>query len=197
MNTFPVHLLVPLPARHWPRRGACQQGAIQIPLRPFECEGERIDTRIRLDAIALDLSDFHALENHSHRFPVNPEDGYIDGCLYLQSRHVPVDVTELAFGALTPEGLPARLAGTLAFAAAGMHTWRDTPIVLSFLLELPPTAAQIDAAVASAIAATRARSLREAGKLMAWLTREHPNWEDRRALHEAVRGQLQALENLP
>ena len=50
-------------------------------------------------------------------------------------------------------------------------------------LDLPPTPAQIDAAIASAIAATGTRNARDAGRAMAWLVREHPGWDDRGALH--------------
>lgn len=35
---------------------------------------------------------------------------------------------------------------------------------------------------------------RDAGRVMAWLSREHPNWEDRRALHKNARLRLQAGE---
>jgi hypothetical protein len=195
MNDFPVHLLKPAPARYWPCHGPSQEAAIHIPLQAFALQKEAVETSIRLDGIALDLSDTHAHENHDHHFPVNPEEGYIDGSVYLQGRHVPVDITLLSFGAATPDGLPARLAGTIAFAAAGLNEWRDVPLELSFMLELPPTPAQIDAAVKAAIAATGATSMRDAGKLMVWLVREHPNWEDRRALHQHLRQQLQAQGN--
>jgi hypothetical protein len=194
MNEFPVHLLKPTSARYWPFRGPCQQAAIHIPLFPFMLESEVVETCIRLDCIALDLSDLQTLENRSHHFPVNPEDGYIDGSLYLQDRHVPVDVTLLSFGALTPDGLVARLVGTIAFAAAGLHAWHDVPFELSFVLEPPPTLMQMDAAVAAAIAATGTCNVSDAGKLMNWLIRQHPNWENRRALHERLYLHLQALE---
>lgn len=192
MTDFPHHLLAPANARHWPHKGPLQQAAIHIPLQPFALGSERVETSIRLDGIALDLSDLRNHENRSYPFPVNPQDGYIDGSLYLQGRHVPVDVTELSFGALAPHGLPTRLVGTVAFAAAGIHHWRDAPLALSFVLELPPTPAQIDAAIMAAIAATDARTARDAGKAMAWLIREHPYWEDRHTLHARLRQQIQA-----
>ncbi|HBP1105783.1 hypothetical protein ACET47_08505 [Pseudomonas aeruginosa] len=191
MINFPVHLLKPAPARHWPCRGPSQQAAIHIPLHPFTLQGEVVETSIRLDDIALDLSDLRAHENRDYRFPENPENGYIDGSLYLQGQHVPVDVTLLSFGALGPEGLAARLAGTIAFAAAGRNGWQDVSLDLPFVLEPPPTPAQIDTAVAAAIAATGASNVRDAGKLMAWLVRAHPNWDDRRALYERVCQHLQ------
>lgn len=56
-------------------------------------------------------------------------------------------------------------------------------MTLAFALELPPTPAQIDAAIFSAISATGARNASDAGRVMAWLVREHPGWDDRSALH--------------
>lgn len=82
---------------------------------------------------------------------------------------------------------------TAAFSAAGMAAWRDTPVALAFALELPPTPEQIDAAIASAIAATGARSMADAGRTMAWLVHEHPHWNDRRMLHERLRARLTSL----
>lgn len=160
-----------------------QQAAITITLRPFVLDGAAVDTCIRLDGIALPLDEPRSHAGRSHRFPVNPEPGYIDGSIYLLHRHVPLDVTELSFGTPGESTLSARLAGTLAFSAAGIAAWRDTPLELAFALELPPTPAQIDAAVARAIAATGAHSTRDAGRAMAWLVREHPGWDDRAALH--------------
>lgn len=197
MSDFPFHLLVAASARCWPHNGPAQQAAIHIPLQPFILDGERVETAIRLDGIALDLDDLRRHERRSYRFPANPQDGYIDGSLYLRHRHVPVDVTELSFDALAPQGLPARIAGTIAFAAAGLTAWRDTPFALPFALELPPTPTQIDAAIAAAIATTGARTARDAGKAMAWLVREHPHWDDRQALHTRLQQQIQALGNPP
>lgn len=196
-NDFPTHLLVPLSARHWPRHGPCGLATIHIALQPFSLQGERVETSLRLDGIALELDELRAHENKRYPFPVNPQDGYIDGSLYLQGVHVPVDITALDCGAMQAGGLPVRLTGSMALAAAGIQDWRDTPVDLSILLEPPPTPAQIDAAVASAIAATGALAPRDAGKVMAWLSREHPNWEDRRALHENARLRLQAGEAAP
>lgn len=190
MTEFPHHLLTATSAHCQPRSGPAQQAAITIVLRPFMLEGQPVDTSIRLDGIALDMQDPRSHAQRSHRFPVNPQDGYIDGSIYLLHRHVPLDVTELTFGAPGECTLPMRLTGTLAFSAAGMAAWRDTPVALAFALDLPPTPAQIDAAVALAIAATGARSMADAGRAMAWLVREHPHWDDRRMLHDRLRQRL-------
>lgn len=183
MTDFPHHLLTAATARCQPRSGPSQQAAITIALRPFSLDGQPVDTVIRLDCIALDMSDPRSHAQRSHRFPTNPQPGYIDGSIYLQHRHVPLDVAELSFSTPGEHGLPMRLAGMLAFSAAGITDWRDTPLELAFALELPPTPAQIDAAIASAIATSGARSMRDAGRAMAQLVREHPGWDDRSALH--------------
>lgn len=183
---FPLHLLAPLPARHWARHGPCDQAAIHIPLAPFVLHGERVDTSIRLDGIALDLGDLQAQARCSHRFPANPEEGCIDGSMYLQGRHVPVDITSLAFGTAEPCGIPLHIAGTMVFTVSGLGFWKDTPLELDILLEPAPTPAQIDAAIAVAVAAIGAQALRDAGKVMGQLTRQHPHWDDRKALHQAV-----------
>lgn len=183
MADFPCHLLSAASARCQPRSGPTRQAAITIALHPFLLDGQSVDTVIRLDGIALDLGEPRQQAGRSHRFPVNPQKGYIDGSICLLHRHVPLDVTELSFGAPDENTLPARLTGTLVFSAAGISTWSDTPLELAFALELPPTPAQIDAAIASAIAATGARNARDAGRAMAWLIREHSGWDDRSALH--------------
>ena len=183
MNSFPHQLLTAAVARRQAHSGPTQQAAITIALHPFVLDGQPLDTLIRLDGIALDLGDPRRQAGCSHRFPVNPQHGYIDGSVYLLHRHVPLDVTELSFGTPGEWTLPARLTDTLAFSAAGITAWSDTPLALAFALELPPTPAQIDTAVASAIAATGARQVRDAGRAMAWLVREHPGCDDRSALH--------------
>ncbi|MCW5577170.1 MAG: hypothetical protein KIS89_00885 [Dokdonella sp.] len=183
MADFPCHLLTAAGARCQPRSGPTQQAAITIALHPFMLDGQPVDTLVQLDGIALDLGEPRRQAGRSHCFPVNPRKGYIDGSICLLHRHVPLDVSGLSFGAPDERTLPARLTGTLVFSAAGITTWSDTPLELAFALELPPTPAQIDAAIAAAIAATGARNVRDAGRAMAWLVREHPGWDDRSALH--------------
>lgn len=183
MTDFPRHLLAAATARCQPRSGPTQQAAITIALQPFTLDDQPVDTAIHLGCIALDLREPRSHARRSHRFPTNPQPGYIDGSIYLLHRHVPLDVAALSFGTPGEHTLPARLAGMLVFSAAGMNDWRDTPLELAFALELPPTPAQIDAAIASAIAASGARSTRDAGRAMAQLVREHPGWDDRSALH--------------
>ena len=55
----------------------------------------------------------------------------------------------------------------------------------------------IDAGIASAIAATGARTIRDAGRVMAWLVRGHPGWDDRQALHARLCQHLSATGGDP
>jgi hypothetical protein len=50
---------------------------------------------------------------------VNPEDGYIDGSIYLVATHCPVDVTYIEFGPVTENQIPAMLHAYFDFDAAG------------------------------------------------------------------------------
>ena len=190
MNSFPIHLLQALNTRHYGFHTHCQQSTLHITLHPFDLQKKSVETHIRLDGIALDLSQLHAHEHRHYHFPINPEEGYIDGSVYLQNQHVPVDVTDLIFGTFTSQGLPVQIKGILTFSAISIKTWSDTAIALSCILELPPTKEQIHAAITTAIIETNANSMHDVGKLMGWLTRAYPNWEDRRALHDAVCHQL-------
>ncbi len=79
-----------------PAPASSQQAAIVIDLRPFTLDRSVVGTCIHLDAIALDMDDPRCQAGASHRFPVNPQPGYIDGSIYLYHRHLPLDVTELA-----------------------------------------------------------------------------------------------------
>lgn len=197
MSGFPHHLLVAAGAHCQPCNGPARQAAITIALRPFALEERTVDTCIRLDGIALDMAGPRRHADSYHRFPVNPQPGYIDGSLCLLHRHVPLDVTELSFGMPGEDRMPMQLTGTLVFSAAGIATWPDTPLTLDFVLDLPPTPAQVDAAIAAAIAATGACTLRDAGRAMAWLVRGHPGWDDRQALHARLCQHLSATGGAP
>lgn len=71
---------------------------IVIPITPFDFEGQRVETSVRLDLIDFGVTDWRLLNDKSFVFPVNPEEGYIDGSMYLGHAHNPADVTRIAFG---------------------------------------------------------------------------------------------------
>ena len=68
--------------------------SINIPVAKFKLDGEVVDTSIQLDDIAFTNS-FKNLLGKTVKFPVNPNEGYIDGSIYLRSAHNPVDVTAI------------------------------------------------------------------------------------------------------
>ncbi|WP_141584010.1 hypothetical protein [Actinomadura sp. WMMA1423] len=107
--------------------------SIEIPLEPFSADDEYepatfrpgtggpdlVTTAISLDHIVLPASGLAALERRAFAFPANPEEGYIDGSVYLVAAHCPVDVTRIEFGPATADHITATLRARFDFAAAG------------------------------------------------------------------------------
>jgi hypothetical protein len=91
----------PLQAQLSPRigilDGVAQCASLQILLAPFLFDSEIVDTSIRLDKINLPSIALVDLVGRSFTFPVDPEDRSIDGSIYLNAVHHPVDVTSMAF----------------------------------------------------------------------------------------------------
>lgn len=95
------------------------QFSIHLPLLPFEFEGERQDTEVVLEAIRLDVDDWRRAASQTFRFPTNPTPGYVDGSVYLDHVHNPVDVTRIRFGAYEDGCIPATLRLTIDFTYEG------------------------------------------------------------------------------
>ena len=100
MDNFPIEKLK---FTHAKLSGTDGSLSIEIGIEPFELSQdeytENVDTSIRLDCINLPKNVSH-LTGQSFCFPVNPEEGYIDGSIYFFAAHNPVDVTEIKFGEL-------------------------------------------------------------------------------------------------
>ncbi len=65
-----------------------------IPISAFKLDEENVETALRLDFIKLSKP----IENYIDEtitFPVNPNEGYIDGSIYLRGAHNPVDITAI------------------------------------------------------------------------------------------------------
>ncbi|MFC9970289.1 hypothetical protein ACFVH6_05230 [Spirillospora sp. NPDC127200] len=106
---------------------------ITIPLKPFSADDwrrpatfrpgpggpELVTTEISLDDVRLPATDLEALSRRTFTFPVNPEDGYIDGSVYLVAAHCPVDVTRIEFGPAGPDHITATFHARFEFGAAG------------------------------------------------------------------------------
>src|SRR6185436_17732351 len=66
--------------------------SIEVPLQSVD---KRTKTAIQLDFIQLpDLPfrGYRALVGRTLKFPINPKPGYIDGSVYLDGEHEPIDV---------------------------------------------------------------------------------------------------------
>lgn len=88
---------------------------IHIDLLPFEYDGQQEQTCVTLDFIALPVGNYRDLENCTFNFPVNPEEGYVDGSIYIAGMHNPFDVTRIVFEAGDKEGINTTLTARLSF----------------------------------------------------------------------------------
>jgi hypothetical protein len=69
---------------------------IIIPISKFIFENNITETAINLSQVALP-NDFSKCIGKTVVFPINPNQGYTDGSIYLAERHNPVDVSEIKF----------------------------------------------------------------------------------------------------
>jgi len=107
---FPKDLIRPLKAVLTRQPNSA---TIVIDLEPFELPNIAVESDIVLDGIALNEFDLEALEGQVLTFPVNPDNGYIDGSLYIEHAHHPVDVTKIEFDA--PSGPTCLVSFTIRF----------------------------------------------------------------------------------
>lgn len=128
MATFSHKDLKP---RHAILSGAPGDATITILLRPFLREGEIVDTSIRLEGIDLPSNLLRDLAGKAFEFPVNPDDGYIDGSIYLESAHHPVDVTSLNFSASRDGQLTLVVKGAYVFDFEGLDGLGRVPFTLA------------------------------------------------------------------
>ncbi|MBO9828247.1 hypothetical protein J7373_08330 [Xanthomonas sp. A2111] len=128
MSTFSPSLLQP---RHAILSGLPEDAALEILLRPFLHAGEIVDTSIRLDGIALPSLRLGELAGKRFDFPRNPQDGYIDGSLYLAGTHHPVDVDTLAFNRSRDGQLTLVAKGVYAFDVEGLDDLGKVPFTLA------------------------------------------------------------------
>ncbi|WOT04387.1 hypothetical protein [Shewanella youngdeokensis] len=88
-----------------------------------------METCIRLDSINIP-ADISALAGKTFTFPVNPEDGYIDGSVYFFAAHNPVDVTKITFGECENGKLPVTFETNwvLEFEMTGFENFNTTVV---------------------------------------------------------------------
>ncbi|KMM76999.1 hypothetical protein ACP93_01905 [Xanthomonas sp. NCPPB 1128] len=128
MSTFSPSVLKP---RHAILFGRPGDAALEILLRPFLHAGEIVDTAIRLDGIALPSLRLGELAGQRFDFPRNPQDGYIDGSLYLAGAHHPVDVDSLTFSLSRDGQLTLVVKGVYAFDVEGLDELGEVPFTLA------------------------------------------------------------------
>lgn len=108
---------------------------ISIALQPFELNGETVSTEFSLEGAELPLEAPADWQNKTFTFPVNPEEGYIDGSIYLGNVHTPADVTRIVFGTVHDEVIDARLTINLVFEHEG-GPFANTEVTLNVPLKM-------------------------------------------------------------
>ena len=130
MRPFPTDLLRPQTGT---LSGPASDASVTIPLAPFEFDGDLteedgpVETEIRLDGLRLPSTDPADLAGRRFEFPLNPEDGYVDGSVYVEHAHHPVDVSVVEFGERRGDRLAATFEVVLAFEYEGLGDYADTP----------------------------------------------------------------------
>lgn len=93
-----------------------------------------VETEFRFDGVQLS-EDRQALPNQTFTFPVNPNDGYIDGSIYLCCVHAPADVTSTKFGDICGDLINAEFSIHLNFEFEG-PSFQNTTIAVSVPLRI-------------------------------------------------------------
>ena len=120
-----------LKARHAILSGELGNVSIEIMISPFLHDQEIVDTSIHLDCINLPSSILRDLAGKSFEFPTNPNDGYIDGSIYLNNAHHPVDVTSLNFSKSRNGQLVLIVKGVYIFNYEGLDGLDNTQFTLA------------------------------------------------------------------
>ena len=107
---------------------------IRIPLDPFRLDGATVKTSVRLDFVRLPDVRWDALAHQTFQFPQNPEAGFIDGSMYIDGAHHPIDVTKVAFGQVTGGAIRATFTSVIDFAFEGLGDFVKTPWTFAALL---------------------------------------------------------------
>jgi hypothetical protein len=105
--------------------------SIDILMKPFLLNKEIVDTAICLDGIDLSSNMLRDLAGKSFEFPTNPDESYIDGSIYLEHAHHPVDVASLNFSKSRDGYLTLILKGVYVFGIGGLYNLGSTPFTLS------------------------------------------------------------------
>jgi hypothetical protein len=114
---------------------------IEIPLQAIDMSkiaeditNKNYQTSFQLDWIKLNIRSLQDLENKTFTFPINPDEGYIDGSIYLFDVHNIVDTTSLSFGKFKNQKIPIKTVLRIDFELEG--TGFKTTKYLDFETEL-------------------------------------------------------------
>jgi hypothetical protein len=114
---------------------------IEIPLQAMDMSkiaeditNKNYQTSFQLDWIKLNISSLQDLENKTFTFPINPDEGYIDGSIYLFDVHNIIDVTSITFGKINNKKIPIKTVLSIDFELEG--TSYATTKFLDFETEL-------------------------------------------------------------
>ncbi len=89
--------------------------SLTVLMHAFVLEGELVASVMQLDGIQLPSARLADLVGKAYDFPLNPDDGYIDGSIYLAHRHHPIDIKRLEFHANRQGGATLLLKGCYVF----------------------------------------------------------------------------------
>jgi hypothetical protein len=92
---------------------------IVLLIATFILDQEPVDTSLRFDHIALP-EPLETYVGQTVSFPVNPEEGYIDGSMYLRSAHNPVDISAIRFVAIKEDVIIVELTMDFVFDFEGI-----------------------------------------------------------------------------
>ena len=128
MEDFPKANIKPIVSRFFGPDGCV---SIEVELEPFKlCSrdySENFNSSIRLDGIEI-TNNLKEIENKTIDFPINPEDGYIDGSIYFYASHNPIDVKQIEFGKIKNGKLPIKLltSWVLEFESTGFKNFETS-----------------------------------------------------------------------
>lgn len=132
---FPTHLLRP---HYAVLLGLPDDASLTIPLHSFKWheDYDEEETEIRLDSIRLPSLQPEDLIGRTFRFPLNDAAAtrttpYINGSIYLDNVHHPIDVESLTFQANADGSVSVTIKGVYRFECEGLEDYVDTPFTLT------------------------------------------------------------------
>jgi hypothetical protein len=132
--TFPIAILSPRVGIITTQHGDI---SLRVPIKPFHLalqdydEPIEVQTSLELHCIDLPSSNLEELAEKTFCFPRNPEEGYIDGSIYIEHAHHPADVTRIKFGSMMEGQLPVEMDIELDFGFEGLGEYTKVAWLLS------------------------------------------------------------------